>query len=309
MLCRIAEALFWIGRYVERADDTARILDAYMHRFLEDPWNDEDAACRALHAILGVPPAADVRCDTASVMERLAFDTTNPSSIEGAILAARDNARGAREIVSSEVWECVNTTWHAMPEQRLAAQRLGPHGYLRFVRQQAALCFGLIDSTMSRDDGWRFVVLGRSLERVDMTARLLSVRVLAASHAPDWSTLLRATDADESFSRTHGWTGNPQRAAEFLLLDRDFPRSVVHALAAAEQCLVDLVPGTAPDAARRPVGRLRTQLEYTDPVSMEETLPALLRDLQDTCLASSAAIADQYFQYEQPVVWAHEEVW
>ena len=114
MLSRIAESLFWIGRYVERADDTARILDAFLARLLEDPWADEDAACRSLLAILGVDAAARTAgSTTGDVLELLAFDADNPSSIAGALAAARENARGARETISSEMWECLNVTWHA----------------------------------------------------------------------------------------------------------------------------------------------------------------------------------------------------
>ena len=133
MLSRIAESLFWIGRYVERADDTARILDAYVHRILEDPWADEVAACRSLLGVMGVT-APDVVVGTATVLDVLAFDDTNPSSIAGAWYAARENARGARETMSMELWQALNATWVAFPQQRMAAERLGPHAFLGFVR-------------------------------------------------------------------------------------------------------------------------------------------------------------------------------
>src|SRR5439155_17676244 len=108
MLSRIAESLFWIGRYVERADDTARILDAFLARLLEDPWSDEDAACRSLLAILGVVATEERRLTAGDALDRLAFDATDPSSITGAVAAARENARGARETISSEMWECLD---------------------------------------------------------------------------------------------------------------------------------------------------------------------------------------------------------
>ena len=127
---------------------------------------------------------------------------------------------------------------------------------------------GLAESTMSRDDGWRFLVLGRSLERVDMTARLLSIQTHTPDEVTGWRTVLRACGADEAFLRTHGGTFEPQRVAEFLLLDRLFPRSALHALGTAEQCLRELAPTTeragVTDAARRPIGQIRTRLEYAD---------------------------------------------
>jgi uncharacterized alpha-E superfamily protein len=323
MLCRIAESLFWLGRYVERADDTARILDAYLHRLLEDPWSDEDAACRSLHAILGLAAEEDKPCDMDSVLDRLAFDATSPGSIDGALRAARENALSAREVVSTEMWECLNSTWHQLAEQRLAARRSGPHAYLGLVRRRAALFFGLADSTMSRDDGWRFVLLGRSLERVDMTARLLAVRVLAAVHAPDWPTLLSASGADEAFMRTHGASGDQVGVAEFLLLDRGFPRSVLHALTTAEECLAELgnpalvgVPAAGhwgrPDPARLPIGRMRTRLEYLDTRELSGLvggaggLPNLLKDLQQACGDAARAVAERFFPYDGPVEWSME---
>ncbi|WP_414720748.1 alpha-E domain-containing protein [Streptomyces sp.] len=309
MLSRIAESLFWLGRYVERADDTARILDAYLHRLLEDPWSDEDAACRSLHAILGVGVPEGQQCTLDSVLERLAFDPASPGSIEGALNAARQNALTAREVVSTEMWETLNSTWHQLAEMRQAARRTGPHAYLGMVRRRAALFFGLADSTMSRDDGWRFVMLGRSLERVDMTARLLAVRVLAAVHAPDWPTLLSASGADEAFMRAHGAASDPAQAAPFLLLDRGFPRSVLHALTSAETCLAELGGGAAgwqrPEPGRMAVGRMRTRLEYLDPAELDR-LPALLDELQRACGEATTAVAERYFPYDAPVEWSRQ---
>jgi uncharacterized alpha-E superfamily protein len=262
MLSRIAESLFWIGRYIERADDTARILDAFLARILEDPWVDEDAACRSLLAILGSSPPHEARLTTGDVLELMGFDADNPSSIVGAVSSARENARGARETISSEMWECLNVTWHSLQSRRVAAEHLGPALFLGYVRERSAVLAGLAESTMSRDDGWRFLVLGRSLERVDMTARLLSIQALTPEYAPDgyheqWRTVLRACGADESFLRTHGGEVVPQRVAEFLLLDRLFPRSALHALTEAEDCLEALAPPTEragmADPARRPV--------------------------------------------------------
>jgi len=314
MLSRIAESLFWLGRYVERADDTARVLDAFMHRLLDEPGTDEEAACRTLFAILGVATPEDVVCDALAVLDLLGFDAANPSSVAGAWQAAHDNARGVREVISTETWECLNATRHALPGQRRAAGRVGPHAYLRYVRERAALFSGLADSTMSRDDGWLFLTLGRSLERVDMTARLLSVKVLASQYAPEWVTLLRAAGADEPYRRTEGWDNAPESAVRFLLLEESFPRSIVYSLGTAEHCLGQLAAAPAPvrsrvqvlaPTARRAVGRMRTTLEYLDIGTLVAQLPTVLKELQEGCLAASQQIADEYFQYSAPVTWLH----
>jgi uncharacterized alpha-E superfamily protein len=310
LLSRIAETLFWTGRYVERADDTARMADVYVHRTLEEPQSDEDATCRALLGVLGIPAADRSRLDIDGTLHQLAYDQQTPSAIAGAMLAARGGARSVREVISGEMWECLNVTALTLPRQRRAADRLGPHVYFRFISERAALFFGLADSTMSHDDAWRFLILGQSLERIDMTARLLLARMAAAPRESGWPMLLRACGAYESFIRTRSWTGDAAHVAEFLILDRLFPRSVLHTLGTAEDCLAALDPGPVRggtgDPARRPIGRLRTRLEYSDPQLLPAQLGDVLSALQQTCLEATEAITDRYFSYAQPVAWAQE---
>src|SRR3954449_8645758 len=117
MLSRIAESLFWIGRYVERADGTARILDVHTQRLVEDPWIEERRACANLLALMG-SPAPDGEADTERVLDTLAFDRSSPSSIVGALSAARENARGAREAASAAAWGGLSGTAKAMRRQR-----------------------------------------------------------------------------------------------------------------------------------------------------------------------------------------------
>jgi uncharacterized alpha-E superfamily protein len=310
LLSRIAETLFWTGRYIERADDTARMVDVYLHRLLEEPHADEDAGCRALLAILGMPAPEDTQLDVGMALCQLAYDQKSQSAIAGAMLAARTGARSVREVISSEMWECLNVTERGLAGQRKAAERLGPHVYLQFVRERAALFFGLADSTMSHDDAWRFLLLGRSLERIDMTARLLLARMPATPYELGWPTLLRACGAYESFIRTRSSTAEAQQVPEFLILDRLFPRSVLCSLATAEDCLAGLEPGPVRsgtgDPARRPIGQLRTTLEYTDPQLLPGQLPELLSVMQQTCVTASAAVTERYFRYAETVAWEHE---
>ncbi len=172
MLSRIAESLFWIGRYIERSDGTARILDVHLQLLLEDPWIDEDTACRSLLSVMGsFPPEGQDAVTRQDVLTRLAVDRTNPSSIAYSLQSARENARRAREIVSTELWETLNTTYSRMP-RRLNAEKV--HEFFGWVRERAALAVGVTDSSTSRDEAWQFFTLGRSIERTDMTARRLS---------------------------------------------------------------------------------------------------------------------------------------
>ena len=306
MLSRIAEALFWIGRYVERADDTARILDVHYHLLLEDPWIDEEAACRALLEVMGCSDGVAAPTGR-TVNEILAYDESSPSSIAGALKNARENARGVREAISSEMWECLNATWLALQERRVLAGA-SPSLFFRFVKERAAYFVGVTDGTMSRDESWRFLTLGRALERIDMTCRLLSARWADAAGSAGWVTTLRCCSAHEAYLRTYRRAVDVSLAAQFLLLDRHFPRSVYYTLDLAERRLADLTPiGTPTDPqndARRLVGRARTDLEFRPVDELLDDLPAVLSAVQSAGSAASAAVAARFFGSTAPLVWS-----
>lgn len=312
MLSRIAESLYWIGRYVERAEDTARILDVHLHRMLSDPWVEEDTACRSLLSVMGVPAVDPSPMSAARVVGLLGLDERNASSVVGALAAARENARGARETVSSEMWECLNTTWHGLADARRRVDQQGVHAFFRWVRERCAVMAGLTDATMSRDEGWLFLVLGRSVERVDMTARLLSTHVRAGGSIPSWLTLLRSCGAWETFLRTYRGSLADHHAAEFLLLDRLFPRSVFAALSTAEACLTDLEPdpgraGVSTEA-QRIVGRSRTNLEFRGADELIADLAGVLDGLERTCSQVNEAVSRRYFRQTSAVTWVPEAV-
>jgi uncharacterized alpha-E superfamily protein len=307
VLTRLAESLYWFGRYVERAEDTARLLDVHYHLLLEDPWVDEPAACRALLEVMGLDPMDDGPTDIDTVTRLLAYDGNYGGSIVGSIGFAWHNARGAREVISSEMWECVNTT-HLSIATNARASIAQPHKFFTWVKERAAILAGLADSTMSHDDAWRYFVLGQSLERVDMTARLLSSRYDTVWGHGGWVTTLRCCSAYEAYLRTYRRAVDANLAAEFLLLDRLFPRSVFWALASAERCLLELGPSSSRtstgDDARRVVGRARTELEFTPFSDLLRTLPEYLARLQDECGQAGAAIAARYFRHTQPLEWS-----
>ena len=309
MLSRVAESLYWIGRYVERAEDTARLLDVHVHTLLEDPWVDEAAASRDVLSVMGVK-LRGVAVDSRLTVERLAFAPDDTSSIVGALTAARENARGVREALSSELWEALNATYHSLPSQQAAAQRHGPHGFFRYVRERAAVVAGLLDGTMPRDDGWRFLVLGRSLERVDMTARLLWARGQQRGASSGWIGLLKSCSAHEAYLRTYRAAVEPEKVVEFLVLDRLFPRSVYAALVQAETCLTELDPNIGrtgvDDAARRFLGRARTDLEFRVAHELLVDLPGLLGVLQSTCADTAAALSARYFHHTAALAWTAE---
>jgi len=307
VLSRIAESLFWIGRYVERADDTARLLDVHVQILLEDPWAEEDLACRSLLSVMDRPaPPEKLVVGREYVLDMLAYDRFAPSSIAGSLVSARENARRAREIISTELWECLNTTWNQLPSQMRPAR---PHDYFTWVRERAAIVAGIMDSATSRDDTFSFMMLGRSIERADMTARLLATRALAGSAGPGWTTLLRSCGAHEAFLRTYRGAASDERAAGFLLLDRLFPRSIVFALNQAEISLGALEPvvdRASVDDARRHIGHVRTNLEYRPLPDVLDNLPKEMEKVQRACSAASDAIRGRYFPSVAETTWVGE---
>lgn len=315
MLSRIAEALYWMGRYLERADDTARLLDVYVHRMVQAHDVGE-----SLLAAMGLDGEDRARLwgdqagpiDLWQATELLAYDGDNPSSVVGSLRLARENARGLREILATEVWEALNRTYHELDNHVRAARTLGPHLLFQWVRDRVALVGGLIDTVLLHDDGWRFLTIGRCLERVDMTARLLGA-VPQGADASRWSGVLVSCGANDAFLRTYGGDIDQARALSVLLLDPDFPRSVNYALAQAELCL-DQVDGPVPSlgrrqaqpqvsAAAREVGRIRSELAYTDPITLARDLPATVARLQDACAHASELVTQRYFQRVAFIEW------
>lgn len=307
MLSRIAESLFWIGRYVERADNTARLLDVHFNVLLEDPWVDEPTANASLLAVMHVdfePPVTRQH-----VLEVLAADPSRPSSIAGTLTAARENARRAREVISTEVWEALNTTWMQVGSR---ARTPRPHDYFAWVRERAGVVWGLSSATTSRDDAWHFMELGRSLERADMIARLLMTRSLEGTIGPNWTTLLRSCSAHEAYLRTVRSLVTEDRAAEFLIVDRIFPRSIAYNLDKAETTLTLIEPGTQRDSvtdqARLALGRARTNLEYQRIGDILANLPAQMQEVQRACALASDLIRDRFFLPASSAVWSQEAV-
>jgi len=308
MLSRIAESLYWIGRYTERAEDTARLLDVHYHHLLEDRWADEATACAGLLRAMGDDPDTLIAAtDADGVAEFLSFDTKNPASITSSLTAAWENARGAREAISSEMWESLNTTHHQLPGQaRLVAGRT-PHDFFRWVKERAAMLAGLADSTLSRDEGWSFLVLGRNLERVDMTARLLSARYSETWGPTVWATTLRCCSAYEAYLRTYRHGVDASSALEFLLLDRLFPRSVLHALTTAQRALGELDPRASrtgvDDDARRILGRCHAELSFLRVSDAAADLPELLEELQSATGEVHTSVMSRYFLDTQAIKW------
>ncbi|MBM7515049.1 alpha-E domain-containing protein [Nocardioides nitrophenolicus] len=303
MLSRIAESLFWIGRYVERADDTARILDVQTQLVLEDPTSDESATCRTVLSIMGAEAPDDEELDVARLFDLLAHDLSSPESIAACLQAARESARRARETLSEPLWVAINTTYLTIDSGAFRAMRRDRG--LRWVRDQAALVNGTADATMTRDEGWQFFVLGRTLERADMTARLLASAALSPGHA--WTTTLRACGAHEAFLRARRGLETDREVVEFLLLDRLFPGAVAYAVTSAERCLANLdstsYRAESEGEARRILGRARSELEYRSVSDLLDDLPGAMDRFQRSCAAATDAITRHFFAGSEALAW------
>ena len=271
MLSRHAEDLFWAGRYLERAEDTARMLDVTYHGLLEGGSSDSEGAWRTLlealqlaHPFYATHPQVSPR----AVAEYLVTDVAQPSSIVAAIARARENARNVREHLSTELWEALNSCFlelraRDMPGE-LATQ---PHELYRDIRTRCHAIAGAAAETMARADPWRFLLLGRLIERAEMTCRMLRVRAQrretrASFH--DFLLVLNSVSALEAYTRAHGADIDPARVIAFLLLSPDFPRSVLYCVRAADGVLEQLEGGVPTVRPRRALGRIRAELEYQD---------------------------------------------
>jgi uncharacterized alpha-E superfamily protein len=306
VLSRLAESLYWIGRYVERAEDTSRLLDVHLTLLLDDPWAPEGVVCASLLAAMGHEIEGPV--NSGDVLEALAWDATSPSSVVGAIGAARENARTSREVVSSEMWENINVTWH---EASNLMRRSAPHAFLNWVRERAAAFNGTADGTLSRDEAYQFLVLGRAIERADMTARLAAARALAGDVGPSWITLLQSCGAYSAFLRQAQGAIGDREAIEFLLLDPLFPRTLMSALRTAEESLDELAVAHGLNErhharggeAHRVLGMIRSELEFAPTQEIVDDIYDVMERVQSACSAADDAISRRYFPRGLVTAW------
>jgi uncharacterized alpha-E superfamily protein len=267
VLSRLAGSVFHVGNAVERTDVVARMLDVYVAR--GDPASvDQDRAVAAeLRSVVGAAgPAHDP--DRSATIDSLALDRHEPASIASAVAVARDDARRARDVVSTELWDCLNVTRSRMP-RKVSTDRA--HEFLGWVRERSALAIGVVEADASRDEVWEFFTLGRSLQRCAATARLLASGLLDPESGSSWATVLRACGAGEAFQRGRDHhTLGPEDAAAFLLLDEHSPRSLRFLARRTDECLADVAPPGVEDEVRA-FAETREDLEA---VSVETALLA-----------------------------------
>lgn len=283
VLARHAESLFWAGRYIERAESTARMLDVTYHAHLELMAVSESAAWYDLLKVLNLDLAFSaterpLRADT--VFGYLAHDQDNPGTIRSNVGHARENLRSVRELISTELWESINRLHLDLQARDVRTEIAGePYELYAMIRTHCQAVAGVASETMPRDEGWNFLTLGWMLERAIMTCRLLAVRysqlVVAGATGGfhHWVSTLKSASGSEAFRRRYRASMDPTDVVAFLLLSATFPRSVLFGLQAAERSL-DRIEGEGKPATTRPqrlLGRLRADVQYAD---VEEILAA-----------------------------------
>lgn len=315
MLSRVAECVYWMGRYIERAENVARFVDVNLHLTLDvgatlgEQWEP-------LIYTTGDHEPFFKRYPTASrqnVVSFLTFDDQNPNSILSCIRSARENARCIREIIPGAVWEELNTFYLNVKTAAVRHALDAPHEFFQHVKRSSQLLAGIQEAAMSRGEAWHFHRIGQLLERADKTSRILDVKyyillpnvsdVGTPLDATQWSALLKSASALEMYRKTFGRIA-PEQVVEFLILDPAFPRSLRYCLMEAEESLraVTGTPsGTFRNLAERRLGQLRAELDYA---SVRDIIDRGLHEFIDgfqTRLNQVGAALNEVFFAPRPV--------
>jgi uncharacterized alpha-E superfamily protein len=288
------------------------MLDVTYHGLLEATPYEARRQWRDLLAVLSLRSAFDATgrtLDATNVSEFLVLDADSAGSIVDSVTHARENVRSLREQVSTELWEAVNGFYLDLRSRDLRADLEQPYVLYGMVKRRCQTLAGVAGETMARDDGWRFLNLGWTLERAEMTCRLLDVRYgrspVSSGAYHHWLGTLKSASASEAYRKAHRASLDPTDVIEFLLLSRTFPRSLLYCLRRVEQDLQRLGSGESQGHLTRPerlLGRIRADLEYADLHEvLAEDLHGFLDRLQMGVRQVAEAVALQYFRNSQEV--------
>jgi len=314
MLSRVANSLYWMSRYIERAENTARLVDVNLQMLL-DFRNLDDATLNA-HWIPVVQSSGDEelfrqlhpRTTGRNVTDFMVFSPANHNSIVSSLSQARENARMVRDQITIELWEEINRLYLFLISPRAPKLwRESPADFFQTIRNGSLLLQGLTDATVVRNEGWFFIQCGRFLERADKTSRILDVRhaSLPAQGVPNdpsqaealgWSAVLRSCSAWDAYKALHGAEIQPARVAEFLLLSDDFPRSVrfcVRHFNAGLRRISGVHEGRFSNDAEKLGGRLLAELQFS---TAEDIFSSGLHRYIDALQGKLNAIGGALFQ-------------
>jgi len=320
MPSRVADSLYWMSRYLERTEHSARLLDVNLNLMLDESAASAERRWQRVLQALGNPKDIEWMGEPYALTQELTFDTGNKASILSCIISARENSRHVREQISTEQWHRLNSLYLQVtrPEMQmdrqteaLAAGRARPSEFLQSVMEAVHQFQGVTDSTMNHGEGWQFIQVGRYLERASATALLLEAyhvdlwqqleRIAEGNEYLDWMGLLRSATAFEAYCKVYTADLTPDRIFEFLLLDEEFPHSVRFSIDSV-QCALEKIQGDSgksrAEALQRLGGRLQASLHYS---SVDEILRhdvvGYLQGIQAQCRAIHETIYELYVDY------------
>lgn len=316
MMARDADAMYWMSRYVERAEHTARLLIVNANllmdvgdlapKFLREQWQGVLTILRS-----DAPPEGS-RSMGARIAQHLTFNPDNHNSLLSGLSRARENARAIRENISAEMWESLNTLyWSIRGDDAPNRFEESADDFYRQIMNGSMLFQGLTDQTLAHDQRWLFTQLAKYLERIAVTCRVIEtkfnilqqaqVQMESALRTIQWMAVLRSCCSIEAYRRIHAGDMDPLRVVSFLLLERNFPRSVRYGVAMAHQAIAAIraeVNPLAIDPAERILGRLSAQLEYAEPSEIAaEGVPNYLQRMQAQIGDAALAVQKGYFLY------------
>jgi len=311
MLSRVADSLYWMSRYLERAENTVRLLSINMDLMLDKSHTSSERRWQRVLATMGNPEGCEWKGDVFEFVDGLCFDEEQPASVVSCIVEARENARQVREEISSEQWQRLNRLFHEVTRQTGSDRsELRLAEFLPAVVDGIHLFQGVTDTTLSHGEGWQFIQIGRYIERASSTARLLEIYhhdSLESDDAHDgfeyleWIGLLRTCTAFEAYCKVYTADLTYDRILEFLVLDADFPHSIrfcidslVNALGSVQQD----GRGHHAEELMRLSGRLQASLRYgqIDEI-LERDAGTYLRRILDLCLQIHELIYEVYIRY------------
>ncbi len=321
MLSRVADSLYWMSRYLERAEHTARLLDVNLGLMLDEPASAAERRWKRVLAALGHPEDVEWEGEPYRLTHSLTFDGEIRGSIVFCIMAARENARHVREQISTEQWHRLNRLYlqvtskeHATAEEALALSfDEQSSDFLQSVMEAVHQFQGVTDSTMSHGEGWQFIQLGRSMERASATVRLLEVyhhdfwgqpeRAPEDNEYLEWIGLLRSCTAFEAYCKVYTADLTSGRILEFLLLDAAFPHSVRFSIDSLQDALSAIHAESgkrhAADHLTRLAGRLQSSLGYSQVGEiLSADVASYLRGILDQCREIHTTVYQMYINYE-----------
>lgn len=314
MLSRVANNLYWMSRYIERAESIARLVDVNLQLLLD--FRNLDDAAQSAHWMPIVQSSGDEedfrklypRITGQNVTEFMVFNPANTNSIYSSIGHARENARMVRDQIASELWEEINRIYLFLnsPDAR-REWRESPSGFFHTIKSSSLLLQGLTDATVVRNESWFFIQCGRFLERADKTSRILDVRhatmpapgtstLPSPADALGWAAVLRSCSAWDAYKALHGAALRPALVAEFLLLTDDFPRSVrfsVRHLNTVLRRISGVHAGRFSNDAEKLAGRLLAELQFS---TVQDILDIGLHNYIDALQGKLNAVGEALFQ-------------